>query len=112
MCGDSDRDCSNKLEASQTAGGHSDFERDKESQEAYMEVYNIVDSDNLFETVGSPFVDPSQKNSWLTRCKSPKKESDDSQIQCEPDPEDPRLERCRSPLPNKPITPVEESSSG
>lgn len=93
LCGDSYRDCSNKLEASRTVGGYSDFERDKESQESYMEIYNIVDSDNLFETVGSPFSDPSQKSPWLTRCKSRQ-----AQVTCSPDPEDPRVERCQSPL--------------
>ena len=49
LCGKSYRDCSNKLKASQDAGDYKDFKRDTNSKQPYMEVYNIVDSDHLFE---------------------------------------------------------------
>ena len=70
LCGGSYRECTEKLEAGWEAGGFSDFNRNKESREAYLEVYNIIDSNNLFETVGSPSTDSSQKNSWKERCKT------------------------------------------
>lgn len=70
LCGGSYRHCSDKLNASRMAGGYSDFKRDTNSRESYMEIYNVVDSAHLFETVGSPSADPSYKNPYLARCKS------------------------------------------
>ena len=74
LCGNSYGNCSDKLKASQDAGNYKNFKRDTNSKQPYMEVYNIVDSDHLFETVGTPFADSSQKNPWLARCTSPAKE--------------------------------------
>ena len=73
LCGDSYGSCSDKLKTSQNAGNYKNFKRDTSSKQSYMEIYNIVDSDHLFETVGTPFTDSSQKNPWFARCKSTSK---------------------------------------
>ena len=63
--------CSDKLDASQTAGGYQNFKRNPNSQVGYLEIYNIVDANHLFETVGTPVpADKSQKDHWKEKCQS------------------------------------------
>ena len=50
---------------------YSDFERDRRSQISYLEFYNIVDANEVFEVVDSPVpADSSQKSYWMRQCKS------------------------------------------
>ena len=66
--------CSDKLQASQRADSYNNFERDRESKVGYLEVYNMVDANHLFETVGLPVLaDSSQKDHWKGQCQSSSK---------------------------------------
>ena len=63
--------CSDKLLVAHKAG-YKNFKRDEKSEAPYLEIYNIVNTDQIFEAaMASPIpADSSQKAHWKGRCTS------------------------------------------